>query len=106
MLKQLFIVAASLALAACATVAPRQLVQDEVVASCKNKITSTPLLPLMSTPKRIDNYCQCAGGRLMAGLSNGEVAELAYKGKDVLADPKWQGRLLNSGVACLKNLVQ
>ena len=95
-----------LLLTACASLAPRELAQQRAVDACRDKIAATPLLPLLSSPKKIDGYCQCAGERLVSGLGNSELLEVASKGKALLDDPKWQGRLLNSGLQCLPSLMQ
>ena len=88
-------------LAGCATLAPRQLAQDRMADACRSKVNSTPLLPLLSSPRSIGSYCDCASSKLVADLSNSELLEVSAKGKDILAEPAWQGRLLNVGLQCL-----
>lgn len=102
----LILLAASSLLAGCASLAPRQLAQDRMNDACKSKIASTPLLPLLSSQSKINGYCSCASDKLVSGLSNSELLEVSAKGKDVLADPAWQGRLLNVGLQCLNTLVR
>ncbi|MFC3530635.1 hypothetical protein ACFOLG_00400 [Vogesella facilis] len=96
-----------LLLAGCASLMPRSVAEQRLGEACRSKVSNIPLLPvLLSTPKRVDSYCGCASQRLVSSLSDEELQEVASKGKTLLAEPKWQGRLLNVGVQCLDTLVE
>ncbi|WP_174873282.1 hypothetical protein [Vogesella oryzae] len=96
-----------LLLAGCATLMPRSVAEQKLGEACRSKINNTPLLPvLLSTPQRVDSYCGCASNKLVSSLSDDEMREVASKGKALLGEPKWQGRLLNVGVQCLNTLVE
>ncbi|SCK07173.1 hypothetical protein [Vogesella sp. LIG4] len=96
-----------LLLAGCSILMPRTVAEQKLGEACRSKINNTPLLPvLLSTPQKVDSYCSCASNKLVSSLSDDEMQEIASKGKAVLGDPKWQGRLLNVGVKCLNTLVE
>lgn len=96
-----------LLLAGCASLMPRSVAEQKLGEACRSKVNNTPLLPvLLSSPKRVDSYCGCASNKLVSSLSDEEMQEVASKGKALLSDPKWQGRLLNVGLQCLDTLVE